>query len=403
VAVLLSLIFNRRARPGFLNRLGIIPFISDLKGKILIHSSSLGEFNGVRPFIDLLKQKRHSCSLSAFTDTGYAAIKKYQADGPRFIMPLDGILFLLPLILNRPSCIIITETELWPNLIMMSRLAGIPLHLINGRITALKLKNYLALRAFYNLLLGCFTGIFLQDNHSSRLFERLVPRHRWPVAGSTKIDGIQNPGSQSSKSRRLVKLLHLAGRKVITGGSVRRNEHKILLSAYQNILKKKTGLKNQVVPVLTLAPRHLDRIPDLVSDVRDTGLSWALYSKTDGKPKNIIIIDKMGILMDLYAVSDIVFVGGTLAGTGGHNPIEPALTGCAILHGPSTDNNSFAFELLKEKGASIQVSPESLPVILNDLINNDKKLKSLKNKARNAVQSAKGVSRRLYAYLFPAS
>ncbi len=391
-------LFSKRIRVAFPNRFGFISGIKRLKGKILVHSASVGEFNGIRPFLKQMEQSHKEFALSAFTDTGLQNMKHNMPDRLSFILPLDNPIFLFSIFLNRPSAVIITETELWPNFIMLCGLLNIPLYLINGRVSKKRSGLILKARPFYRILLSCFKSLYLQDKDTAIKLNQIGIHSRMEVTGSTKLDISHIIPPNKKHLSLLMNKLFLQGKTVITGGSLREDEFKLMVDAFKEMhtLYPKTSL--------ILAPRHLTDIPEYIQYIESKELEYSRFSDEKKNPHvPIILIDKMGILMDIYYISDIVFVGGTIAPIGGHNPVEPAYADNAILHGSSISNNYPAFQLLVKTKGSLLVNRKTIGKTIGKLLSNPKLVTQLKKNALTAIKSQSSISRTIYEKIFVPS
>lgn len=388
--------FYPRIRKNFLERFGLIKNAASLKGKILIHSSSVGEFNGVRPLVSKLIKENHPVSLSSFTDTGIRNIKMNFSDIFSFILPLDFPLFLLPILRNKPKSILLIEADLWPNLILLAGLLDIDIFLINGRISKKKTLLILLLPFFYKPVFSCFRKVFLQDSLSEENLRRSGITRSAEVPGSTKMDISHLHIPDKNKIELLRKKMSLKGKTVIIGGSLRRKEFKILIRSFVELKQKFSRLS------LILAPRHLTDLPKYKDFLESEQISFSKLTDSDKQQAltDIHLVDTMGILMTIYALGDITFIGGTLEPLGGHNPLEPALMGNVVLHGPSIHNNFSAFSLLSKCKISFNVTQENLTRKIAELLNNRSTLKQLGKKASTCVRSQKAVTQTIYDKIF---
>ncbi len=392
VFLVVFLPFLKRLKTGFLNRFGFIANAQEIKGKTLIHTSSVGEYNGIKPLLRFFENNNNPYVLSSFTDTGLRTIRLNAPKIISFILPLDHPLFLLPIIFNKPKTIIFVEADLWPNLILLCGLLDIDVYLVNGRISLKKTRLILLLPFFYKPVLSCFKKIFLQDSLSASNLKKAHIKVKNEVTGSTKLD-ISHIILPSSKEILLLQeKLVLKGKTVITGGSLRDDEYRLLTQSFLAVHSKHKNI------VLILAPRHLNDIKKYQDYLESLDIAFCKISEPDKKQSisDIHIVDIMGIMMTIYSLSDIVFIGGTLAPIGGHNPLEPAITDNAILHGPSIHNNYTAFKLLDNSNAAKEIKSNTLTDAINDLIEHPKLQEKLKNNAKSIVQAQQSVSRIIY-------
>lgn len=260
----------------------------------------------------------------------------------------------------RPRLFVALETELWPNFLNRARRLGVPLFLVNGRISKRSLKRYLKIKRLFKPLLENFSQlIMIQESDAQAIISLGAPSEKVRVFGNMKFDGLPEK-AQPEVETRLRQQLHLPeGVPVWVAGSVRGGEEDFLLPAYERLKRRHADL------ILILAPRHLENIPGWEETLNRRGLVYQLYSQVSrpGSPRaaDLILVDRMGVLFDLYSVATIVFCGGSLVPKGGQNILEAAAWGKTVLFGPFMDDFEDARRLLEGVGAGITVpDPEAL-------------------------------------------
>jgi len=393
ILLLPFLFFFKRFRYHFWNRIGFIK--KSTKNSVWIHSSSVGEWNGLLPFIKILEDKNVPLIFSSYTDTGLKNIKK-KSDKPSFILPFDFFLLQWVLFFQiKPQKLIIAETELWPNLIFLARLFHTPLYLINARISDKHYKSYTRFKKFYQILLNQFDLILTQDKTTFTRLKTFGIQAECQFTGTTKLDGIQKFRLSKKENTFLLKKIHATPKtKIITAGSVRGKEYQYFINAIPRLLKYFPDLK------LLIVPRHLKNIPAYTKYLSEKKIEFSLWSEKSKKQVPVILVDKMGILQKLYAISHISFIGGTIAPIGGHNPVEAAICQTAIIHGNSISNNPVAFELLIKNKASIVVTEKTVYPVLLNLLKNSNLLKTLQSAPYKVLSSNTGVSKKIYDLIF---
>jgi 3-deoxy-D-manno-octulosonic-acid transferase len=395
---LLGLLFSPRLRRFWPHRLGIIPGLSRVSGTTLIHASSLGELNGLEPFLDLLDRRREAYSLSLYTDTGLLRARSRHASAFSFILPIDAGPFLTGIFLSPPRRVIVAETELWPGLLFLCRLRKVPVYLVNGRISEKNLRSLRWIRPFVRNLLRCFSGIYVQDRFSLKAIKELCPGVRPILVGSTKTELGRIVARSTDQIPR--KRFGLGRGPVLLGGSLRGTEHLILAKAWSEIRKTRPDLQ------LVLVPRHLKSADEWEISLASAGMKGivrlsALRSSSEIPAGTILVADKMGVLNQLYVCSDIVFVGGTITPVGGHNPIEPAVRSNVVLHGPSIANNRPGFEILDEAGAAFLVrNTREIILTLGRILSSAGQMARMKRKALDAFRKAPRTAELLYKDIF---
>lgn len=322
-------------------------------GGIWIHGSSVGEARIVGALARGLRRDRPALpiSTSAHTRTGRAALPAPPLADARFLLPLD-----LPgypgriLQAVRPSLLALVETELWPNLIRETRRSGAAVIIVNGRLAAERMRRYRRLRGLYRPVLREINRIGAQtDDEAARFIELGAREESIRVTGNLKYD-LAAPRVDVNGWRARLGLE--GGRAVFVAGSTGRGEDELVLEAYRQARAQHPGL------LLVLAPRHTERLPEVEALIRSEGWELVVLSGADravGTRADVLLVDTMGQLAELYALADLSFVGGSLVPIGGHNVLEPAAVGSPVLFGPHTGHFAEPAERLLAAGAAMRV------------------------------------------------
>jgi 3-deoxy-D-manno-octulosonic-acid transferase len=242
------------------------------------------------------------------------------------------------------------ETELWPNFLRALAARGIPSMIANGRISDRSFRRYRRVRFLTSRMLRDVAVFAMQSHEDARRIIALgaLPE-RVVVTGNLKTDlAPPEAGAESLWQR----LLGLGGDDLVwIAGSTHRGEDAVVLDAFVRLRARFPQL------VLLLAPRHPERVPEVERLVIGRGLKAIRRSDLPGARDRsaVIILDTVGELAQLYRVSTVVFVGGSLVPTGGHNMLEPALLRKAVLFGPHTDNFRESAEVLLAAGGALLV------------------------------------------------
>lgn len=288
-------------------------------GGVWFHACSLGEAKALGPLIEAASPA--GANISVITQTGFAQAQKYKAQ-VRFL-PFEPWLFLWA----RPQkLLVVMEAELWFLLFFIAKRQGARTILVNARISDRSFGRYRRFAWFYKKIFANIDKIFCQSPSDKERLEALGAR-KVEVTGNIKL------AAHYPITRRYIKPQKL----VITAGSTHEGEEHLILEAF---LKFGRGM-------LLLVPRHPERfgrVEELVrSFAKKHGMSFDLLSRTDELKSDIIVVDKMGELINLYAISDIVILGGAFVPIGGHNPLEPAYFGCRIITGKNIFNQRETF------------------------------------------------------------
>ena len=340
--IMILAIFNGKLLKFFKSRLfqkiANDNFLNEGEEAILIHFSSVGEFNLSQELIEkILKseknRKKEKVILSVMTDTGFSAVNKKYSENDNvkvFYFPLDDF-FVLRKIYKKYKIrkTIVIETEIWPNLYYFAAKNG-KLFIVNGRLTEKKLKSYLKFKWFIKNTINRAEKIMVQSDLDKKRYEKLgINENKIKVYKNLKYSIKYNEISDEKKQNYFDTVLD-KDKKIIVCGSTRPNEEKIWLKVL-----KKINQNNEYQ--LVLVPRHLERVDEIEKIIlenfskKDYLLLTAIEKnkinlKAENK-KEIVIIDKMGILTDFYQLADFVFVGGTLVNIGGHSILEPLFYG----------------------------------------------------------------------------
>ncbi|AEH23235.1 Three-deoxy-D-manno-octulosonic-acid transferase domain-containing protein [Thermodesulfobacterium geofontis OPF15] len=362
-------------------------FISQRK-VVWIHAVSVGEVIAISSLIKSLA-KEYDILLSTITDTGNQVASQRFKDLPVKIiyLPLD-----CPFAIKRtlrtfnPSALLIAETEIWPNLILISS-KKIPVFLINARISDKSFRRYKKIKFFLKPILSSFSLIAVQDEKYKNRFKDLgAPEDKIVVTGNTKFD-IEIP---------YISFLweNLVPRPIIVAGSTHFPEEKLITETF---------LKIPIPSSLFIVPRHPERykeveriINSMIDEKNEIGFYKLSELPLDMRSyfKIIILVDRMGILGSLYRIADIAIIGGSFIPHGGQNPLEAIYWKKPVIFGPSMENFPFIEEFL-ERGACLQTEKEELKDLLEDLLKNPDKRIELGEKAYQILKQKTGATEKI--------
>ena len=326
----------------------------DQQPLIWIHAASVGEVQAARALIPALTASHCGCSFFLTTTSRQGrevALSLLSSDVQCELAPLDtswAVTRALQTI--RPSLYICLETELWPMMLTRIRQTGIPGLLLNGRMSERSLSRYLLLWKTMAGLLGSFAGCAVISRQDAERYGRLgVPENRIRVCGNMKYD--LQPENLSELRRKYQKILQPGDKKVFICGSTRSEEERLLLPVYRRLQKERTGI------VWIIAPRHLERLTEIGKLLDRAELDYELFSRCleHGRSKDIIVLDCMGCLNEVYVIGDYNFCGGSLVDKGGHNIMEPVSRHRPVYFGPFMKDFQDGVELVLSAGAGFQV------------------------------------------------
>jgi 3-deoxy-D-manno-octulosonic-acid transferase len=380
-------------------RLGYLPrsFNHDGDESIWIHAVSVGEVLTARALLPELRERypKLRVFLSTTTMTGQQiARNNLQYVDEVFYFPFDlGFIVTRTLALVKPRLFIMMETELWPNLLRACHRAGVRTMLVNGRISSRSYPRYRLARPFFRRVLRHVDRFCMQSEESARrIIDIGAEPPRVVVTGSLKFDSLDIPGASASADRgrnRVLRYFRIAaGRPVIIAASTIRGEEEPVLDAFQRIRATMTNA------LLIIAPRKPERFDEAERLARRAG--WTVARRTelrvDAEPRcDVVILDTIGELAQVYQVATVVFVGGSLVDAGGHNILEPAVFGKPIVFGPYMHNFTEIARTFLDHGAAVQVKAgrELEPVLVN-LLGDPVRRATLGAGARALVEANRG-------------
>jgi 3-deoxy-D-manno-octulosonic-acid transferase len=379
-------------------RLGFLPvsFNLDADESIWIHAVSVGEVLTARALLPALRERypKLRLFLSTTTLTGQQiARNNLQYVDEVFYFPFDfGFIVKRTLRLVRPRLFIMMETEIWPNLLRACAREGVRTMLVNGRISSRSYPRYRLARPFFRRVLRHVDRFCMQSDESARrVIDIGADRQRVVVTGSLKFDSLELPGTPSGDRgrNRVLRYFRIApDRPVVMAASTRKGEEGAVLEAFQRIRATMTKA------LLIIAPRKPQQFDEVERLARRAGWNVARRSelRVDAEPgHDVVILDTVGELAQLYQVATVVFVGGSLVDTGGHNILEPAVFGKPIVFGPHMQNFAEIARTFLDNGAAIQVrAGRELGPVLLDLLGDPVRRASLGAAARALVEANRG-------------
>ncbi len=392
-------------RQGFLQRLGrYAPDVKDRLAaprRIWMHAVSVGEMYVALRFIEGWRQAHPDAAFVVTTNTSTA-----HRLAERTMNPADVLLYFpvdLPPVVRsvldriQPVRVIMTEGELWPNLLREVHRRGIPLALINGRVSDRSFPRYRRLRALFGPVLNRFDTICAQGRQDAERFLAIgADPVRVVVTGSAKYDvALQAPGDPVRGRDMLARAGIPESALVLVGGSTWAGEEDLLLDHYRRCKAAHPGL------VLVLVPRHAERREAVLAAIRARGLSVVQRSATGDQPApvaapDVLLVDTTGELRHVYTVGDLVFVGKSLTQHGGQNVIEPAACGKAIVVGPHMENFPDVMRDLRAADAIVQVADAmQFDIAIERLLGDPDSRRAYGNRARAVADAGRGGIRRM--------
>ena len=363
---------------------------------VWLHGASVGEALSLLPLIERLTQEGRQALITTGTVTSARLMERRLPAGAfHQFAPLDAPPFMRRFFAHwRPDIGLIAESEIWPNMIVEATKLGAPLVMVNARMSLRSFARWRRAKKFIAALLERFELILAQSFDDAERLEALGALEV-QVTGNLKYDAPAPPADH----RELAELSGLtSGRKIWVAASTHSGEELAAAEAHANIVRR-------FPDALTLiAPRHPGRGEAIEAQLRADGFRTALRSRGE-RPEadvEIYICDTMGELGVFYRLAGVVFLGKSLTGEGGQNPIEPAKLGSAILHGPNVGNFADVYEGLDAAGgASVTRDADELAAALIELFDDPARLRAMTRAAADWVERQAGAADRTLQAISP--
>jgi 3-deoxy-D-manno-octulosonic-acid transferase len=316
------------------DRLGFVKVRS--KFDLWLHAASVGEAKVAGYLADYLIHKAPNIRiyLTTMTISGHKIAQGLNVKNVTVgYFPIDSRGPVSRTLDNiNPKVIAVAETEIWPVLIECASSKGIPIILINGRMSDKAFGRYKMASGLFEFLLAKYDRIFVKTPADKIKYASFgIDSKLVTIAGDMKFDAplLAHDSIRVKKTRQFLGVSEKDF--VLAAGSTRPGEERLLLQVLDLISKQRKRIH------LVLAPRHLERLEEVKSEIATLGMSYSIYG-IDNSSSPVILVDKMGQLDDIYLAADLAFVGGTLVDVGGHNVLEPVWAGTPVLFGPYISN-----------------------------------------------------------------
>lgn len=367
-----------------------------------LHSISVGE---TLLALKLARQMRAvdsttNIALSVTTSTGFAVAREAACDWLEVIYnPLD----LLPiaqaaLSAVRPKRLIFVEA-VWPNLLAEAKRRGIPVSFV-PRLSPRSERRFRRFRGLAGPIFRLVDVLAVQEQEDIARWESLgVDRAHIQVTGNTKFDYAGGGGQRVAEFRDLLRQLGVADdAPILLGGSTFPGEELILAKLYRELRERFPHL------FLIVVPRHVERTPEVLADLRPLDLRVALRSEAAKSPADLLVVNTTGELRDWYHLATVVFIGKSLTAHGGQNPVEPVMAGKPVVYGPNMENFAAIVTRWGEEKAAVQVRDEAeLHEQIADLLADAARRETLAQRARQIVAGHLGATERTVATVLSPS
>ncbi len=391
---------TQKYREGLRERLGRVPkrlLVGAENAErllIWIHAVSVGEVLAITRLVKTLDAALPECAVvvSTTTRTGQALARERFGEERVFYAPLD-----LPWAVRaylhtlKPSLLVLAETEFWPNLLESCFRRGIPVAVVNARVSDRSWPRYRALRRLWRPILAQLASVQAQsETDAERLIAIGCTAARVSVAGNLKFDVRAAKGAEAT---RMLKALATDLRLVVAGSTLE-GEESALLEAWPKLLAADPHL------AMVLAPRHPERFAAVAALIERSGRqsvrrsNWNAQPVEPLRPGAIVLLDTIGELASVYSLADVAIVGGSLVPAGGHNPLEPAQFGVPIVMGPHYANFVAITESLRRQDALRIATKEELASALVELLCDPAAAKAMGARAREVFEQQSGATDR---------
>jgi len=367
------------------------------KNCIWVHAASVGEIVAASPLIKEFRKEfpRSPILVSVVTNSGYAMANRIIKDADTIIYyPLD-LPFLPGYILRkvRPRVFLPVETELWPNFLKAARENHIPVMMVNGRISDKSVQRYHHLRSLLVDMIGTVTKFAMQSDIDAEYIVRLGADPKLvTVTGNTKFDQTYTDVLPQEKTKLLQEIGFDNTTRIFLAGSTHKGEEVFVLKAYEKLRQDFPDIK------LVIAPRDILRKDEIVSICKNRGFTARMRTDLQQAPSSdhdVVILDTIGELGKVYSIGDVIYVGGSLIQHGGHNILEPAAHGKAIIVGHYMFNFKDTHVLFTKRNACITVNnEEELSREVLALFRDDIRRKKMEQETLTIVKENKGASRK---------
>lgn len=395
---LLRMATSGRYRAGLAGRLGWVPksLREAATGRevVWVHAVSVGEVMAAARLVRELQTSypEWTIAVSTTTATGQRLAKERLPESAVFYLPLDFAFaarrYLRAL---RPKMLVLMESELWPNLIVQCAKAGVPVAVVNARVSDRSFPRYMRLRRLWRPLLRKVSLFLAQSGETAaRLAQMGAPADRIQVTGNLKYD--LRESRESSLVTMLREQLPVSAR-VMVCGSTLEGEEKMLLAVWPAVLA------TEPQAVMVLAPRHPERFAAVAAMAEGSGFEGIKASEFLLRPEpvpagSIFLLNTIGDLAAVYSLGAAAFVGGSLVAAGGHNPLEPARFGVPVLMGPSYENFREIVDALQAQNAIRICTAEKLGDALVALLRPIDAAQAIGDRGREVFEAQAGATAR---------
>ncbi|MBQ7705608.1 MAG: tetraacyldisaccharide 4'-kinase [Selenomonadaceae bacterium] len=367
------------------------------KNCIWVHAASVGEIVATSPLIKEFRKEfpKSPILVSVVTTSGYEMANRIIKDADSIIyFPLD-LPFVAASVIRRihPRIFLNVETELWPNFLRNCRQLHIPVMMVNGRISEKSVRRYKYMFSILTDMIGTVKFFAMQSSIDANYIKQLgAPENLVTVTGNTKFDQTYTDVTPEEREKILTDMGLKDAEGILLAGSTHRGEEDYVLQAFKAVREKHKKAK------LVIAPRELLRTREVISICSRAGFKVGTRTELQKRPpagEDVIILDTIGELGQVYSIGDVIYVGGSLVTHGGHNILEPAAHGKAIIVGHHMENFKDTHALFTNRNACITVNNvEELVEQTKKLFDDAERRKQLETETLKIVLENRGAARK---------
>ncbi|MBI1291602.1 hypothetical protein GC173_10215 [bacterium] len=390
----------RRSLPGMFGANLPKPPLPPHRERVWMHSVSVGETVAAGAVFKLLKEDFPQWEFlsTTTTETGQDQAKRSLASATIHDFAPADLSWNVRRFLTayQPSIYLFFETEIWPNTLLQSGRRGIPIFLINGKLSERSSRGYRRLRPLLAKPLSQVRTFFMQtEGDAERLAAVVGDRADIIVTGNVKFDNLPTPLSAESKTELRQRWGVAPDAFVVLAGSTHPREEKIVLDGFLRLSEAVPGAR------LIMAPRHPERFDAVASELAAGGHAAVRTSRgaASTSPSEIILLDEMGVLAKSFGAADIGVVGGAWNPIGGHNLLEVTAHGIPVVHGPHMHAQKEIMRILKAHDASTACEADQLGTVLTDLAKDADRRRGLGERGQAAAHENRGAARRVVELL----
>jgi len=345
-------------------------------GSVWIHACSVGEVASMASLLFRLIEHGEDVHLTVVTRTGYAhAERLFGAHISLSYLPWDLPHLMARFVANlQPCLLLLCETEFWPGMFKACKKRNIPIIGINTRISDRSFPQYFATRWFWRRVLAPVSLFLAQgDTDAERLQHLGIAQAKIKSLGNLKF-AIQAPDVDATSIRQ--QFDPSQQRPVLVIASTHEDEEAQILPLLATWLRQCPDLLTLIVP------RHPERFDEVARLLEQQAISFTRYTAARTSHETVVLVDAMGVLTHLYTIADVVFIGGSLVATGGHNPLESAVCGRGVVTGPHIHNfRGIMMDMQQHNAAIVVQNKTELEAVILRLLQNNHELKQLHSHA----------------------